>query len=58
MQEKILIVRDLIKSQGYSQYNPITIAKDINQETISQLEESAIELPGVSVAVEPVRYLS
>ena len=53
---KILIVRDLIKSQGYSQYNPITIAKDINQETISQLEESAIELPGVSVAVEPVRY--
>ena len=53
---KILVVRDLIKSQGYSQYNPITIAKDISQKTISQLEESAIELPGVSVAVEPVRY--
>lgn len=53
---KILVVRDLIKSQGYSQYNPVTIAKDISQETISQLEESAIELPGVSVAVEPVRY--
>ena len=53
---KILVVRDLIKSQGYSQYNPVTIAKDISQDTISQLEESAIELPGVSVAVEPVRY--
>lgn len=53
---KILVVRDLIKSQGYSQYNPITIATDISQKTISQLEESAIELPGVSVAVEPVRY--
>jgi len=53
---KILVVRDLIKSQGYSQYNPITIAKDISQKTISQLEESAIALPGVSVAVEPVRY--
>ncbi len=53
---KILVVRDLIKSQGYSQYNPITIAKDISQNTISQLEESAIQLPGVSVAVEPVRY--
>ena len=52
---KILLVRDLIKSQGYSQYNPITIAKDINQKTISQLEERAIQLPGVSVAVEPVR---
>lgn len=55
---KILVVRDLIKSQGYSQYNPITIATDISQKTISQLEESAIELPGVSVAVEPVRYYS
>ena len=53
---KILVVRDLIKSQGYSQYNPITIATDISQKTISQLEESAIELPGVSVSVEPVRY--
>ena len=53
---KILVVRDLIKSKGYSQYNPITIAKDISQQTISQLEESAIELPGVSVSVEPVRY--
>ena len=53
---KILVVRDLIKSKGYSQYNPITIAKDISQQTISQLEESAIELPGVSVNVEPVRY--
>ena len=53
---KILVVRDLIKSQGYYQYNPITIATDISQKTISQLEESAIELPGVSVAVEPVRY--
>ena len=53
---KILVVRDLIKSQGYSQYNPITIATDKSQKTISQLEESAIELPGVSVAVEPVRY--
>ncbi len=49
MQEKFLVVRDLIKSQGYSKYNPITIATDISQKTISQLEESAIELPGVSV---------
>lgn len=52
---KILVVRDLIKSQGYSQYNPVTIAKDISEETIAQIEESAMELPGVSVAIEPVR---
>ena len=52
---KILIVRDIIKSQGYSRYNPVTIAKDISQETIAQIEEHAMELPGISVAVEPVR---
>lgn len=53
---KVLVVRDLIKSQGYSQYNPVTIAKDIKQETISQFEEYAMDLPGVTVEVEPVRY--
>ncbi|RDY24041.1 penicillin-binding protein [Romboutsia maritimum] len=53
---KILVVRDLIKSQGYSQYNPVTIAKDISESTIAQIEESAIDLPGVSVSIEPVRY--
>ncbi|MPM24940.1 hypothetical protein SDC9_71429 [bioreactor metagenome] len=52
---KILIVRDLIKSQGYSRYNPVTIARDIDQKTIAQIEESAMELSGVAVAVEPVR---
>lgn len=53
---KIFVVRDLIKSQGYSQYNPVTIAKDISESTISQIEESAMEIPGVAVATEPVRY--
>ena len=52
---KILVVRDLIKSQGYSRYNPVTIAKGISEKVIAQIEESAIELTGVSVAVEPVR---
>ena len=53
---KIMIVRDLIKSQGYSRYKPMTIAKDVSQSTMAQLEESAMELPGVSVAMEPMRY--
>lgn len=52
---KIFIVRDLIKSQGYSQYNPVTIAKDIGNQTISQLEENAMELPGITVETQPVR---
>ena len=53
---KILVVRDLIKSQGYSQYSPITIATNVSEKTISQIEENAIDLVGVSVSVEPVRY--
>ena len=53
---KILVVRDLVKSQGYSQYNPVTIAKDIDETAISQIEENAMDLVGVSVAIEPVRY--
>ncbi|EGT3770655.1 penicillin-binding transpeptidase domain-containing protein [Clostridioides difficile] len=53
---KIMVVRDLIKSKGYSQYNPVTIAKDVGETTIAQIEESAMDLVGVSIAVEPVRY--
>lgn len=52
---KILIVRDLIKSQGYTKYKPVTIAKDINETTIATIEEMALELPGISVSNEPVR---
>ena len=52
---KILIVRDLIKSQGYTKYQPVTIASDISEATIAQVEEYALELPGVSISNEPVR---
>lgn len=52
---KILIVRDLIKSQGYTKYKPVTIAKNISENTIATIEEMALELPGISVSNEPVR---
>ncbi|MEG0050561.1 MAG: penicillin-binding transpeptidase domain-containing protein [Terrisporobacter sp.] len=52
---KILVVRDLIKSQGYTKYKPVTIAQDISEETMAMIEEMAMELPGVSIANEPVR---
>ncbi len=52
---KILIVRDLIKSQGYTKYKPVTIAKDISETTIATIKEMALELPGISVSNEPVR---
>lgn len=53
---KIMLVKDLIKSQGYSQYSPVTIAKNVKENTIAQIEENSINLPGVSVDSQPVRY--
>ena len=52
---KILVVRDLVKSQGYTKYKPVTVAQDISDKTIAMIEEMAMELPGVSIANEPVR---
>ncbi len=52
---KILVVRDLVKSQGYTKYKPVTIAKDISEATIATIEETALELPGISVSNQPVR---
>ena len=45
----------MIKSQGYTKYQPVTIASDISEATIAQVEEYALELPGVSISNEPVR---
>lgn len=52
----ILIVRDLARSKGYLQYEPATLAEDVSQKTVSLIEESSMDLPGVSVKIEPVRY--
>ncbi|WFD11453.1 penicillin-binding transpeptidase domain-containing protein [Tepidibacter hydrothermalis] len=53
---KILLFRDLLKSQGYLQYQPMKLAIDIKKQTVAEIEELAIELPGVSIETEPIRY--
>ena len=53
---KIMLIKDLLKSQGYSRYNPVTIAKDVNEKTIAQIEENSLNLQGVTIDVQPVRY--
>lgn len=52
---KIMLVRDLLKSKIYTQYNPVTLAKGIKDKTVAQIEENSMDLPGVSVAVEQKR---
>ena len=52
---KIMIVRNLLKSNIYTQYNPVTLAKGIKKETVAQIEENSMNLSGVSVAVKQKR---
>ncbi|KXZ40163.1 penicillin-binding protein 2 [Alkalithermobacter thermoalcaliphilus JW-YL-7 = DSM 7308] len=53
---KILVVRDLLLSTGYLQYQPIKIALDVSKDTVAKIEEMAISLRGVGIEVEPIRY--
>jgi penicillin-binding protein 2 len=49
-------IQDLIEKQKYRLYEPITVIRDIDWETVVKLEERRQELPGVTVTVEPLRY--
>lgn len=53
---EILIMNDLIRSREQIQYQPINVAFDVKRSTVIQLEEAGINIPIVSVVVEPIRY--
>lgn len=46
----------MIKSQGYRTYYPITLASNVSEETVSFVEENAVNLSGISISNEPIRY--
>ncbi|WP_455089185.1 penicillin-binding transpeptidase domain-containing protein [Peptoanaerobacter stomatis] len=52
----ILVIVDAVESKGYLQYEPALIAKDISQKTVALIQENRVDLTGVSVQVEPLRY--
>lgn len=37
-------------------YEPVRIAAKVSQETVNRIEEQRLELPGVNIDIEPVRY--
>jgi len=49
-------IRDLIDKQRYRLYEPVTVLRDVDWETVVRLEEERKYLPGVTVNVEPLRY--
>lgn len=52
----ILNVYDQIKRQGYMAYKPINLAYGIKNETVAKIEEGLMEVPGIDISIEPVRY--
>ena len=53
---KIMAIRTEINSMGYKKYMPATIASDVSDETIMEVEENSSDLPGVDVVSESKRY--
>lgn len=53
---KVLNIRNLISQKGYYQYEPTTIAKDIKNSTVALIEENSINLKGISIVADSVRY--
>lgn len=53
---KIMVVREQLRKQGYLQYQPVRIAQDVCEISVTEIEENIMDLPGVNIAVEPVRY--
>lgn len=52
---KIMVIRQLMVEQGYTQYQPVEVALDVNQQTVAEVEEKHLELPGVMVDIKPIR---
>ncbi|WP_129596862.1 penicillin-binding transpeptidase domain-containing protein [Anaerophilus nitritogenes] len=53
---KILVIRHELREQGYRQYQPVKIALNVSAQTVSIIEEASMDLPGVNIEVDPIRY--
>ncbi len=55
MQRKLAAVRYLIYLQRYRQYQPVTVAREINDGIIAAVKENLNVFPGVSIETESMR---
>ncbi|MGE5453983.1 MAG: penicillin-binding protein 2 [Methylocystaceae bacterium] len=51
-------ILDLIEKQKFKLFEPIALVRDIDWQTVTKIEESAYDLPGVTIGIEPLRYYS
>lgn len=52
---KILTLRRGLKELGYYKYRPLKISNAVSKETAVLIQEMGMELPGVSISVDPIR---
>ena len=52
---KIIAMRYEIASKGYSSFKSVTLAKEISNESMLEIEERGNELPGVVITTYPMR---
>ncbi len=53
---KLIGLREDMKERQFGSNMPFTIATDVNQHTVMQLEEGHLDFPGITVNVEPIRH--
>lgn len=52
----IFNIYDQLNKQGHLAYQPINIAYGIKDSTVARIEEGIMDLPGINISIEPVRY--
>jgi len=52
---KIIAIRYAIENTGYSSTNPLTISNDISKNSVLELSEKGVGLPGININIEPIR---
>ena len=52
----MLLIYDQLNKQGFRAYQPINIAYGIKNSTVAKIEEDTVNMPGIDVSIEPVRY--
>ncbi len=52
---KIMTIRHALREQGYMKYEPLKIAFNTSNQTAILIEEMGMDLPGISVSIEPIR---
>ncbi len=52
----MLIIYNQMSKQGHLAYQPFNIAYGIKESTVARIEEGLVEMPGVNISIEPVRY--